>query len=162
MKIMVFTEGTIFTHSNWIGLTREETVRRVKEGEGPDYAGTIPIGNASEKIRAWSNAGAEICYLTSRRSLDEVEQVREVLQHYDFPKGQLFFRLEGEEYKEAAERALPDILIEDDCESIGGEIEMTYPHIRPEIKMKIISIIVKEFGGIDHLSESLSGLMSYR
>jgi len=162
MKIMVFTEGTTFTHSNWIGLAREEIVRRVKEGERPDYAGTMPIGKAAKKIQAWSQAGAEILYLTSRRSLDEVEQVREVLQRYDFPPGQLFFRLEGEQYKDAAERALPDILIEDDCESIGGEIEMTYPHIRPEIKARTISIVIREFGGIDHLPESLSELMSYR
>ena len=160
MKIMVFTEGTIFTHSDWIGLAREEIVRRVKEGERPDYAGTIPIGEAARKIQAWSQAGAEILYLTSRRSLDEVEQVREVLQRYSFPAGQLFFRQEGEEYKDAAERAIPDILIEDDCESIGGEIEMTYPHIRSEIKARIISIVVKEFSGIDHLPESPSDLIA--
>ena len=160
MKIMVFTEGTIFTHSDWISLAREEIVRRVKEGERPDYAGTIPIGEAARKIQAWSQAGAEILYLTSRRSLDEVEQVREVLQRYSFPAGQLFFRQEGEEYKDAAERAIPDILIEDDCESIGGEIEMTYPHIRSEIKARIISIVVKEFSGIDHLPESPSDLIA--
>ena len=162
MKIMVFTEGTIFGHSNWIGLRREEIVQRVKEGEQPDYSGTIPIGNAAQKIRAWSDAGAEILYLTSRRSSEEVEQAREMLRLYEFPAGQMFFRLEGEEYKDAAERALPDILIEDDCESIGGEVEMTYPHIQPEIKSKIISIVVQEFGGINHLPESLSELMSYR
>jgi len=162
MKIMVFTEGTIFTHSNWRGLAREEIVRRVKEGERPDYVGTIPIGDAAKKIQAWSRAGAEIIYLTSRRALDEVKQVRKVLLHYDFPVGRLLFREKDEEYKDVAERALPDILIEDDCESIGGEIEMTYPHIQPEIKAGIISIVVKEFGGIDHLPESLSELTSYQ
>jgi hypothetical protein len=162
MKIMVFTEGTILGHSDWSGLAREEIVQRVKEGERPNYAGTIPIGNAAQKIQAWSEAGAEILYLTSRRSLEEVEQVREVLQAHGFPTGQLFFRLEGEEYKDAAERAMPDILIEDDCESIGGEIEMTYPHIRPEIRAGIVSIVIKEFGGIDHLPETLTELMSYK
>ena len=160
MKIMVFTEGTIFSHSDWMDLAREEIVRRVKEGERPDYAGTIPIGNAAKKIKTWSDAGAKILYLTSRRSLDEVEQVREVLQRYESPHGQIFFRLEGEEYRDAAERAMPDILIEDDCESIGGETEMTYPHIQPAIRARIISIVVKEFGGIDHLPETLPELMS--
>lgn len=155
MKVMVFTEGTIFTHSKWIGLTREETVQRVKEGEGDDYAGIVPIGGAVRKIQTWSDAGAEILYLTSRRSLDEIEQVQQALQRFGFPKGQLFFRLESEEYKDVAERVLPDILIEDDCESIGGEVEMTYPGIRPEIKEKILSIVVKEFGGIDHLPDVL-------
>jgi len=160
MKIMVFTEGTIFSHSNWLGLPREEIVQRVKDGERPDYAGTIPIGNAAQKIQAWRNVGAEILYLTSRCSPDEVEQARQILQRCGFPEGQLLFRLEEEEYKDVAERAQPDILIEDDCESIGGEIEMTYPHIRPEIKAGIISIVVKEFGGIDHLPDTLTELFS--
>ena len=159
---MVFTEGTIFSHSGWVGLAREEIVRRVKEGERPDYAGTIPIGNGAWKLQAWSRAGAEIVYLTSRREPDKVEQVKEVLQRYEFPMGQVLFRLEGEEYKDAAERAMPDILIEDDCESIGGEIEMTYPHIRPEIRAGIISVVVREFGGIDHLPETPSDLLNYK
>jgi hypothetical protein len=51
--------------------------------------------------------------------------------------------------------------VEDDCESIGGEIEMTYSHMRPEIKAKITSIVVKEFGGIDHLPETLPELLNY-
>lgn len=160
MRIMVFTEGTIFTHSNWLGLPREEIVRRVKEGERSDYAGTIPIGEAAKKIKAWSQAGAEILYLSSRREPDEVKQVRKALLRYDFPVGQLLFREKDEEYKDVAERAMPDILIEDDCESIGGEVEMTYPNIQPEIRAKITSIVVKEFGGIDHLPESLSELFS--
>jgi len=162
MKIMVFTEGTIFSHSTWTGLTREEIVQRVKEGERPNYAGTVPIGHAAKKTQAWSDAGAEIQYLTSCRSAEEVEQVQDTLKTYGFPVGQLFFRLEGEEYKDVAERAIPDILIEDDCESIGGEVEMTYPHIRPEIKTRITSIVVKEFGGIDYLPKTLSELINYR
>jgi hypothetical protein len=162
MKIMVFTEGTIFSHSDWMGRTREETVQKVKEGERPNYAGTVPIGHARKKIQAWSEAGAEIQYLTSCRSANEIEQVRDTLKMYGFPTGQLFFRMDGEEYKDVAERATPDILIEDDCESIGGEVEMTHPHIRPEIKAKTISIVVQEFGGIDHLPETLPELMSYK
>jgi len=54
---------------------------------------------------------------------------------------------------------MPDILIEDDCESIGGESEMTYPHIREDLKQKIKSIVVKEFQGIDHLPDSLTALI---
>lgn len=71
------------------------------------------------------------------------------------------FRKNGEEYKEVAERLMPDILIEDDCESIGGETEMTYLHIRPDLKSKIKPIIVKEFGGIDYLPDSISELLKY-
>ena len=56
---------------------------------------------------------------------------------------------------------MPDVLIEDDCESIGGEKEMGYPHIKPELKRKMKSIVIKEFGGIDHLSDSIYELMKY-
>ena len=50
-------------------------------------------------------------------------------------------------------RVMPDILIEDDCESIGGTFEMIYPNIRSELRFKIKSIVVKEFEGIDRLSD---------
>ena len=161
MRIMVFTEGTILTHSIWSGIPREEVVRRIREGERPGSTGTIPIGGAARKIRAWNNAGAEIVYLTSRRSLEEVGQVKQALRHYDFPSGELFSRMESEDYADVAERARPDVIIEDDCESIGGESEMTYPGIQPETKARIVSIVVKEFGGIDHLSDRLSDLVPF-
>ncbi len=51
-------------------------------------------------------------------------------------------------------------IIEDDCESIGGEKEMTYPGIKSELKTRIKSIVVKEFGGIDHLPGDVSALVS--
>ncbi|HEY4723745.1 MAG TPA: hypothetical protein VII92_17955 [Anaerolineae bacterium] len=161
MKILVFTEGTIFTHRAWLALSREEIVRRVKAGERPDDAGTFPIGEAAKKLQTWERAGIEIVYLTSRRELAEVEKVRAVLQQYDFPTGQVFFRQTGEEYKDVAERAMPDMIVEDDCESIGGEVEMTYPRIRPDIKEKIKSIVVKEFSGIDRLPDEISDLVNY-
>jgi hypothetical protein len=161
MKILVFTEGTIFGHRNWIGLAREEIVRRVKKGERPDYAGTRPIGEAAKKVQTWAQAGAEIVYLTSRRKPDDLDQVRATLQQFGFPSGQLAFRKEGEKYKDVAERVMPDIIVEDDCESIGGEVEMTYPHIKPELKTSIKSIVVKEFGGIDHLPDNISDLSRY-
>ncbi|MEK7513574.1 MAG: hypothetical protein AAB580_01660, partial [Patescibacteria group bacterium] len=83
-----------------------------------------------------------------------------VLAKYDFPQGEIYWRENGEAYKDVAERVMPDILIEDDCESIGGEVEMTYPHIREDLKPKIKSIVVKEFQGIDHLPDSLTELSS--
>jgi len=55
-----------------------------------------------------------------------------------------------------------DVAVEDDCESIGGETEMTYPGIRPELKSKVKSVVVKESGGIDHLPDNLVELMKYQ
>ncbi len=46
-------------------------------------------------------------YLTSRTNPEEIEIVRRVLEQYDFPQGELFYRREGEEYKDVAERVLP-------------------------------------------------------
>jgi hypothetical protein len=74
--------------------------------------------------------------------------------------GELFYRRPGESYADVATRVLPTILIEDDCESIGGPVEMTYPHIHPELKLKFKSIAVKEFGGMDHLPDRLADLIS--
>lgn len=80
-----------------------------------------------------------------------------MLDKFGFPKGVLYFREDGKGYCNVAERVLPDVLIEDDCESIGAA-QMTYPYIKPEIQKKIISIAVKEFGGIDELLEDVSSL----
>ena len=56
---------------------------------------------------------------------------------------------------------MPDVIVEDDCESIGGEEEMTCPGIRPELKSTVKSIVVKEFGGIDHLPDNIVELVKY-
>ncbi len=99
--------------------------------------------------------------MTSRREPADIEKVRAVLEGYDFPLGEVFFRQAGEAYADAAVRVLPDIIVEDDCESIGGEVEMTHPRIPAGIKEKIKSIVVKEFGGVDHLPDDLAGLADF-
>jgi len=165
MRILVFTEGTILTHRTHIGLPRDKVVELVKSRKDPlgvnYFVGSVPIGNSAGKMKGWKGQGATILYLTSRRASEEVQTIKNILAEYGFPDGELFFRREGEEYKEVAERASPDVIIEDDCESIGGEEEMTYPHIRRDLKSRIKSIVVKEFGGIDHLPQKISDLLNY-
>jgi len=52
------------------------------------------------------------------------------------------------------------VLIEDDCESIGpGQI--TYPQIPSAARARIKSIIVPEFGGIDHLPDDPQALLRW-
>ena len=154
MKILIFIEGTILMHKSAVGHERASIVQQVidKILSVSDYALYVPIGNAVEKIKQLQEQGNEIIYLTSRRSKKQVHDIQSVLQKYEFPVGVLEYRKANEEYKDVAERIMPDFLIEDDCESIGGEKEMTYPHIQPELKRKIKSIVVKEFGGIDRSS----------
>jgi len=101
---------------------------------------------------------AQILYLTSRVKPLEIEAIRSVLHKLGFPDGGLFHRRTNEEYSDAAERANPDMILEDDCESIGGAIETRYNHLKPEFKRKITSVTVKEFGGIDGLPEDLKSL----
>lgn len=105
--------------------------------------------------------GLEILHLSSHRGVEDIEADEAVSRKHGIPDGQVFFRQNGEQYKDVAERVLPHVLIEDDCESIGREEEMAYPHIRQELKVKIKSIVVKEFGGIDRLPDEVAELVRY-
>ncbi len=161
MKILVFTEGTLTMPSIATGVSREERVKQsiANLPEVDDFRSYIPNGNAVDKLNTWKSQGAKIYYLTSRRKVGEVQDVISGLNKYHFPDPQnLMYRQEGQAYQDVAEKLMPDVLIEDDCESIGGEKEMTYPHIRPELKGRIKSVIVKEFAGVDDLPDSLTEL----
>src|SRR3989339_1897118 len=157
MRILIFTEGTIIMHKNAVGHTRDEIVKQIeaKEKSVHDYKSYVSVGNAVKKLQNWKNDGAEILYLTSRRKPEEIQQIQNVLKKFKFPDGQLLFRQKNEEYKDVAERIIPDVLIEDDCESIGGENEMTTTFVRPGIKERIKSIVVKEFEGVDYLPDKV-------
>ena len=161
VTIMVFLHGTIIMHKNGLGRAREERVRQALDGEESlfDFAAYIPVGNEVRKLQTWKNQGVEIVYLSSHKTAEDVQIDKAVLRNHGFPDGPIFFRSGNEQYHEIAERIVPDILIEDDCESIGGEKNMTYPHIKPELKGRIKSIVVEEFGGIDHLPDDLDELM---
>lgn len=169
MKILIFLQGTVIMHRSGIGKTREDRVKdSMGQGESiRDFAAYVPIGNAPGKLQKWVQQGAEICYLSA---LTEDKKVRgdevvgkeglkidqEILNKYGFPHGEVYHRQPGETYADIAERIMPDILIEDDCESIGGEKEMTYTNIKTELKTKIKQIVIKEFEGIDHLPDDIT------
>jgi hypothetical protein len=168
MKILIFLHGTIIMHKNATGKTREEIVRQSKgfflilrEKSVCDYKSYIPIGNAVEKLKSWQGEGAEILYLSSHKNIKDVKKDKFVLEKHGFPDGQVFFRQKREQYKDVAEKIIPDVLIEDDCESIGGKKEMTITNVESEVKNKIKSIAVKEFGGINHLPDKISELLKW-
>lgn len=160
---MVFTEGTLTMASCGKGVTREQRVEQVKKElpEVSDFRTYVPVDSAVDKLNEWYRQGAEICYLTSRTEPKEVQMVQNTLHKYNFPSGQLFYRENNESYSDVAERVMPDVLIEDDCESIGGEVEMAYTHIDPKKKKLIKSIVVKEFSGIDNLPDNLKKLSEF-
>jgi len=178
-RILVFTEGTVIMHKGADKVSREERVKKSRiEGiqreessisysskdEVPvepqsvhDYSSYIPIGNPTVKLNTWKDQGVEIHYLTSRRVKHEVKAISEILQKCRFPDfGNLHYRQQGEEYQDVVEKVLPDILIEDDCESITTKYnETVYPNLKPEVRDRIKSIVIKEFEGIDHLPDNI-------
>jgi hypothetical protein len=181
MNILVFTEGTILVFSSGKNLLREEVVRlsqqvgvqrvvqnigllkalspEVSKGSVYDFSSYVPIHHAVEKLISWSKQGATIYYLTSRRTKKEIEMIKTILNTYHFPDAQnLLFCNKGENYKDVARKLMPDILIEDNCESIGGAKEMTYPNMDKVARQKIHSIVIKEFEGIDHLPTNINQL----
>ncbi|MFC1936145.1 hypothetical protein ACFLYP_00610 [Chloroflexota bacterium] len=164
MKILVFLHGTTIMHKSALGVSRIDRVKQVEDQEKSvrDFASYVPIGGAVDKLQKWKDLGAEILYLSSHKNIEDVDKDRQVLKKFNFPEGQVLFRQKGQAYKEVAETIAPDVLIEDDCESIGGKDEMTITFVKPEIKAKIKSIPVKEFGGIDHLPDNISELLDYR
>jgi hypothetical protein len=165
MKILVFLHGTTIMHKNAKGRTREERIEQVTQGDGSlhDWASYIPIGKAVKKLQEWKEQGATICYLSSHKNAQDVENDKVVVKKYAFPDGQILYRRNREEYKDVVERMqpLPDVIVEDDCESIGGKVEMVYPNLKPELRNRIKSIVVKEFGGIDYLPDKISELMKW-
>lgn len=168
---MVFLHGTVIIHKSGVGKSREGRVKdSMEQGElVRDFAAYVPIGNAPEKLQKWVKQGAVILYLSAltedkKARGDEIvgeeglKVDQEILDKYGFPKGEIYHRQKGESYADIAEKILPDILIEDDCESIGGEKETVYIKIKPELKARIKHIVVKEFEGVDHLPDNITKL----
>lgn len=143
MKIMIFAEGTILKPKSLLSRYNHRTY--------------IPIGNAVSLIETWYQQNAEILYCTSRKA-KQAEEIAQLLKRYRFAGSKLYFREKKQKYKDIIEGVRPDILIEDDCRSIGGSWQMCITHVAPKIKDSIKSIIVKEFKGLDHLSSSVQNL----
>lgn len=159
---MVFLQGTVTMHKSGIGQTREQRVEQSKRKDPSvrqvdEY---VPVGNAVQKISTWQQQGAEIVYLSSNKRDSDIRKDISVLAKYHFSDAPVLYRRGRETYADVAEKVMPDILIEDDCASIGGEKEMTYPYISPEKQKLIKSVVIPEFSGIDSLPDNLDGLLS--
>jgi hypothetical protein len=137
MKILVFTEGTCLKPSD-----------PDKPKQYASYCGTT---SAAKKVRAWNDAGVEIHYLTSRIDKTEIAAIRDVLKRSGFVDGPLHARADGESYVKVVERLDPDILVEDDCKSIGVD-QIIGIQLNPAIG--ILSVVVPEFGGLEHLPDN--------
>lgn len=136
MKIMIFIEGTTFK-------TRFPMFLFTKYGYKP-------IGNAVEIVNTWENDGHDI-YLCSYVRNRRYKFIKRIIDFYGMKYTEILCREKGEHYSEIVERIKPDILIEDDCKSIGGQKDWCITNVREEIKARIHSIIVPEFKGIDNV-----------
>jgi hypothetical protein len=136
LKIMIFTEGTILKPKSWLTLYNHHSY--------------VPIGKAVDIINSWQQQGANIIYCTSRKK-KQADDMAIILREKGFVGTLLVAREYKESYADIVETLQPDILIEDDCKSIGGAWQMCITKVRPELKEKIKSIIVPELNGIDNL-----------
>lgn len=134
MKIMIFIEGTTF-------YTRFPIFLFSKYGYKP-------IGNAVKQVNEWKEQGHEI-YLCSYVRAHRYDFIKRIIDFYGMKYTKILCRKKGEQYSEIVERVKPDVLIEDDCKSIGGQKAWCITNVREEMKAGIYSIIVPEFNGID-------------
>lgn len=121
----------------------------------------IPAGNCVGLISHWHEQGAEIVYCTSLKE-KRIKIMTELLTKYGFLGSGLYYRGAGQEYKDIVNEVKPDILIEDDCKSIGGARQMCITYADIHVKSKITSIVVPEFKGIDELPADIAVLENYR
>ena len=112
--------------------------------------GYKPIGNAVKIVNTLYEKGYEI-YLCSYVRRARYDFIKSIVDFYGMKYTEILCRNKGETYSEIVEQLKPNILIEDDCKSIGGLKECCITDVKDEIKKDIQSIIVPEFAGIDNI-----------
>lgn len=152
---MVFLQGTTLIESGLVGKTREECVKKSRDWalKGGWLGELIPIGESARKVGAWSNHVGELYYLTASRKQENVTKCEAALRRWSFPPGTLLHREGQQSYSDVISPLHPDLIVEDDCESLGGTKEMVYPNLAENVRRSIASVVVREFEGIDHLAD---------
>ena len=155
MKVMIFLHGTAIMHAAAAGRPRAERVRQSSQRDPSvtDYAAYLPTEAAADKARAWQQHGADICYLSSHRAAADARTDGEVLARHGFPAGPVLFRADGEGYADVVRRAGADVVVEDDCESIGGRAKTTTAGLARSPGAAVRCVVVPEFGGLAHLPD---------
>lgn len=136
-KIMIFTEGTILK-PKYVN----NTLSRI------NVMGYVPIKNSIEKLKRWQEEGYEVIYITSLKGRKAMKMAQK-LDELGFIGSMVGYRQKNQDYATLIKEEMPDILIEDNCRSIGGEKNMCYSQLSDELKNNIKHIVVEEFEGID-------------
>lgn len=133
---MIFIEGTTFYTKPILFLFSKR--------------GYKPIGQAVEIVNDLYNKGYNI-YLCSYVRKRRYAFIKSVIDFYGMKYTEILCRGNNEQYSDIVECVKPDILIEDDCKSIGGQPKQCITGVDEKLKSKIQSIIVPEFKGIDEI-----------
>lgn len=110
-----------------------------------------PIGNAVKIVHALHDHGhaIDLCSYVRRA---RYHFIKSVVDFYGMKYTAILCRDRGQTYREIVEQLKPNVLIEDDCKSIGGTRACCITNVNEEIKKEIQSIIVPEFTGIDNIT----------
>lgn len=160
-RLLVFVCGTTLMHAGAVGRSRDERVCQARKGTDPtlrDYGAYVATEGALEKLRGWSAQGAEISYLSVHRDAATVTASAGALRSHGFPPGPVLSRSDGESYGDVVRRAAPDILIEGDRTSSDAD-GIAYHQLEPTQRDRILSIVVPQYGGLEHLPASLGTLL---
>jgi hypothetical protein len=158
---MVFLHGTSIMHRSATGVPRATRVRQVTSNDPAvrDDRSYVPTDGALAKISAWQQRGADICYLSPHRTAATAAVDSSVLASHGFPPGTLYYRAHGETYADVARRWSADVVVEDDCESIGGMPQTTASALARSAGRAVRSVVVPEFGGLGHLPDDPTELV---
>jgi hypothetical protein len=153
MRVGVFLHGTSIMHAAAAEVAREERVAQVLRHDPSvrDFASYVPTPGTTEVLAAWERTGAKLVYLSSHRREDDVQTDESVIARHGFPAGPVHGRLAGEDYGSLVERLELDVLVEDDCESIGGAAQTCAAQLSPEAKRATRCIVLPEFTGLSGL-----------
>lgn len=159
MKIGVFLHGTAIMHAAAAEVDRDERVRQVRRRD-PDFADYVPTPGTAGKLAAWHRHGAIVVYLSSHRREDDIRADESVIRRHGFPAGPVHGRRPDEDYGPLVERLGLDVLVEDNCESIGGADQTCAAQLSEAGRRSVLCIVLPEFSGLAGLPDDPADLLT--
>jgi hypothetical protein len=162
VKTGVFLHGTAIMHAAAAGVERDERVRQVRRRDPsvPDFASYVPTPGTAAKLAAWQRHGAILVYLSSRHRQDDIRADESVIRRHEFPACPVHGRQQGEDYGPLVERLRLDVLVEDDCESIGGAAQTCAAQLSSAARRSVRCIVLPEFAGLADLPDDPAELLT--
>ncbi len=162
MKVGVFLHGTAIMHAAAAGVERNERVQQVRRRDPSvrDFASYVPTPGTAEKLAAWERHGAILIYLSSHRRQDDIRADESVIRRHGFPAVPVHGRQEGEDYGPLVDRLGLDVLVEDDCESIGGAAQTCAAQMSPAGRQSVRCVVLPEFSGLADLPSNPAELLT--